>query len=390
MIEIWRGNGRTKSTIGVYLRWVRRFSRRWRDQGQQPIRGLTAKAARRFARWYARERQIDEERVYAGVRSALQAWAFALRTLGEAPPAWSRERSPKKLRPILREYCEYRRGHRGIAESTLQWEVRHLLEFFSWLRTTGRRPSRIRVIDIDSFVVKLSSRLGPKTISRVCCTLRSFLRFMTTTGRLHHDLASSVMSPIVSRRDRPPRALPWEDVRRILAAIDTKTRTGLRNRTALLLMATYGMGAAEVRALELDDVDWHGSTLRVRRPKTGANILLPLLSEIASTLSDYLRHGRPSHVQTRALFLSARAPHRPISSGALRHAVRQYARAAGVVAPILGTHVLRHSHATRQIDLGARPKVVGDILGHRDPASTSAYVAVATRHLRPLALPVPR
>ncbi len=63
--------------------------------------------------------------------------------------------------------------------------------------------------------------------------------------------------------------------------------------------------------------------------------------------------------------------------------------AAGVVAPYLGSHALRHSHATRQIDLGAPAKVVGDILGHVRPESTSVYVRVALQRLRPLALPVP-
>jgi site-specific recombinase XerD len=51
---------------------------------------------------------------------------------------------------------------------------------------------------------------------------------------------------------------------------------------------------------------------------------------------------------------------------------------------------LRHSHAGRQIDQGAPPKVVSDILGHRRPESTSAYVRIATSRLRDVALSVPR
>lgn len=155
-------------------------------------------------------------------------------------------------------------------------------------------------------------------------------------------------------------------------------------------MAAYGMGAAEVRALCLDDLDWRAATLRVTRPKTGTSVTLPLLPQLARALAQYLRLGRPKYGQSRALFLSAGAPHGPMSCSAIRHAFYKYASAAGVHAPGFGAHALRHSHATRQIDLGASAKIVGDILGHRDPASTSAYVHVATRRLRPLALPVPR
>jgi site-specific recombinase XerD len=50
---------------------------------------------------------------------------------------------------------------------------------------------------------------------------------------------------------------------------------------------------------------------------------------------------------------------------------------------------LRHSHAARQIDLGTPPRVVSELLGHRDPESLSAYVRIATETLRDIALPVP-
>jgi site-specific recombinase XerD len=153
-------------------------------------------------------------------------------------------------------------------------------------------------------------------------------------------------------------------------------------------MATYGLGAAEVVTLRLEDVDWAAAILRVRRPKTGATIALPLLPAVATTIAAYLRRGRPRQATTRALFVSSQMPHGAMSTSALRFLVRQHARAAGISVPV-GGHMLRHSHATRQIDTGANPKVVGDILGHRRPASTSIYIRVAWRRLRGVGLPVP-
>jgi len=104
----------------------------------------------------------------------------------------------------------------------------------------------------------------------------------------------------------------------------------------------------------------------------------------------YLRHGRPLHAPTRHLFVAMKAPQGPLSaSSAVRHILVAHARAASVSAPYLGSHVLRHTHACRQMEHGARPKVLGDILGHRDPASISAYVRISTERLRQVALPVP-
>lgn len=229
-------------------------------------------------------------------------------------------------------------------------------------------------------------------MARACTAIRGFLRFLHYTGRVPHDLAPSVASPVVHAGERPPRALPWEEVRRLLAAIDTSRRAGLRDRALLLMMATYGMGTAEALHLDLDDIGWRAGTLRLVRPKTGAQIHLPLLPAMGEALTSYIKDERPRYAVTRRVFVAARTPHGPMSPSAVRHMVRVHARAAGlsIEGVRLGGHVLRHSHATRQVELGVPLAVLGDILGHGDPASTSAYVRVATSRLRHLALPVPQ
>jgi site-specific recombinase XerD len=156
-------------------------------------------------------------------------------------------------------------------------------------------------------------------------------------------------------------------VRRLLGSVRQKEPLGKRDFALLLMMATYGLGAAEVLGLDLGAVDWKSEILRVRRPKTKTEIDLPLLPPVAKALAAYLQTERPSHVQSRRLFLNPKTPYAPLTSGGIRYRIRHYARQAGIDAPVLGAQVLRHSHATRQIDAGANPKVVSDILGHRRP-----------------------
>lgn len=224
----------------------------------------------------------------------------------------------------------------------------------------------------------------------MCSTLRALLSFLHLTGRVRTDLAPLVVSPRVRRADRPSRALPWSDVRRILRAIDVSEGLGARDYAMFLMMATYGMGAGEIRDLKLEDIDWVARTLRVRRPKTGTHTVLPLLDPIARALARYVRGSRPVHASTRNVFVSQRMPHAKLSaSSVIWHRLALYAGLAGVRAEFLGTHVFRHTHATRQIESGATAKVVGDILGHRRPESTSVYVRSAIRGLRAIALPVP-
>jgi integrase len=179
-------------------------------------------------------------------------------------------------------------------------------------------------------------------------------------------------------------------VQKILRAVDRNTRTGLRDYAMLLLMSLYGLGAAEVIGLKLEDIHWRIGTLTVRRPKTAVEIELPLLPAAARALAAYLGKARSPDAPTRALFIGLPMPHVAFTSSAIRFAIRSYAAKAGVHARILGGHVLRHSHASRQVDQQAPPRVLSSILGHRDPKSTSAYTRVAVERLRGISLPVPR
>jgi site-specific recombinase XerD len=180
------------------------------------------------------------------------------------------------------------------------------------------------------------------------------------------------------------------DVRRILRSIRQSESPGKRDFAMLLMLATYGLGAAEVLSLRLEDLDWHSGILRVRRPKTAALIELPLLPQVTRAVTAYIIGERPQAAQVRNIFLRANMPYERLTSGGIRHRIRYYAQQAGVSAKIIGAHAFRHSHATRQVDTGANLKVVSDILGHRCSSSTSVYVRVALRRLRMVGLPVPR
>ena len=203
--------------------------------------------------------------------------------------------------------------------------------------------------------------------------------------------ADAVISPVQPRFERPRRALPWEDVQRLLRAVDTSTACGLRDHALLLMMSAYGLGAGEVIGLQLQDIDCNAGTLQMSRPKTGVNVVLPLLPPVAKVLARYLCHGRPPHMPTRHVFVQMKVPFGALTaSSAVRHVLIKHAKVAGIQAPYLGSHVLRHSNAARQLDVGTKARVLSGLLGHRDSESVSAYVRIATQSLREVSLPVPR
>lgn len=391
VIRVWRSNGIAWSTIQVYLRWVRRFIGYNRRHGLVTGDRLRRDIAEEWSARYARTRGTKPVGTRRSAHSALRAWSWGLKACGYAMPQWnSPASSAPPLPPLLEAFVRHRLEVRGVAESTVHRDLTEVQDFLKFTHRHGRKVTKLQLADVDRFLCECSSRLARRTVARTAYALRSFLRFLFASGQMPHDLASAITGPRVRRCEVPPRALPWSDVRRILGAVDKKTRKGRRDYALLLMMAVYGLGSGEVRGLTLESVDWRRQQVQVVRPKTGREIWLPLLPGVARAVVVYLRHGRPRHCATRALFVSMHAPYGSLgSAAAIRHVLHEHALSAGVSSRFLGSHVLRHSHASRQIDLGTSATVVGDILGHKRPESTSVYVSVALRRLRRLALPVP-
>ncbi len=369
---VWHDTGLTNSTIRHHLKCVDRYRSHCCRLGVNEVSRLTRCSVDRFARAYARRRGRDVAQCVEEARSSVHAWAKAVAVLGLPVPDWFQ---PKRRGPIdeaLARYCEFGRKWRGVKDTTLHRECEVIGQFLRWLRHRRRPLSSITLATIDGFLVDVAKTSTPVTLIGVCSRLRSFLRFLHATHVIPIDLAPSVLAPLGRRHARPLRVVPWHDVRRVLSAIDRHTALGKRDYAATLLMAAYGMGGAEVLALRLDDVDWDAGTLRIVRPKTGVETVVPLLGPVGQALASYLQSGRPRRSPTRALFVRGLPPYVSCRINALRVRLQRYAAAAGVPARFFGPHALRRSHASRQIEAAAPSKVVSDILGlqrrrDRDP-----------------------
>jgi integrase/recombinase XerD len=390
--DIWSENRCLKpSSICRYVDWIYRFYNYCIEEALVPDVQLTHVGVATFSLWYAQRQNINPVLAHKSAHSALRAWSLGLIATGGLLPSWHADKDNHSAQtPCLPEFADYLRQHRGSPEVTIKKKLAHITHFLEFLNVSDKQVDCLILSDIDNFIVEGCKHYARTTTAGIGCSLRSYLRFLLATGQILNDLSASVVTPIIRCNERPLRSLPWDDVCRILAAIDCNTIVGQRDHAMRLLMSTYGLGAGEVIRLTLDDIDWRAGILSVVRPKTGVAFTLPLLPAVAQSLSDYLHKGRPQHVPSRCLFVSMRAPHLALSSSsAIRHILISHANTAGVTAEYLGSHVLRHTHACRQIELGTNPQVLSDILGHCTPTAISAYINIATEQLRQLPLPVP-
>lgn len=390
--RVWRADRSVRaSTAQQYLQWIGRFRRYCNALGLDEVDELTRDGVGRFLFWYANSRTFSAGYLSCA-SSALRSLHRVYEVIGTPVPPWkSVECRPAPATAILRDYAAHLRQHRGNPEATIRKKLDHVGKLFEHLHCSGKTWRQLNLHEIDAFLIACTRRYARSTTADIASTVRSFARFLLVSGRVRADLADAVISPVQPQFERPRRALPWEDVQRLLGAVDTSTARGLRDHAILLMMSTYGLGAGEVIGLQLQHIDWNAGTLQMFRPKTGVSFVLPLLPPVARVLARYLRHGRPAHTPTRHVFVQMKVPFGALTaSSAVRHLLIKHAVIAGIQAPYLGSHVLRHSNAARQLDVGTKARVLSDLLGHRDPRSVSAYVRIATQSLREVSLPVPR
>jgi integrase/recombinase XerD len=296
--------------------------------------------------------------------------------------------TPSQTRVLSEQYVNHLREVRGFSISTVSSHRRTAECFLQHLKETGTAVGHLRGPHIESYIAKAGKRLSRGTLQHDIAALRGFLRFLTTDGRMPAGLDYPIDTPRLYRLEQLPRALPWETVRTLLRSMETTSPIGLRDYAMFLLIATYGLRASEIVAINLDDIRWRQGILRIHQRKTSSPLELPLTNEVLSALVKHLKRTPPP-VPCRRVFLRMRAPMGVLKPTAVTEAFQALVRKSGLGIPYQGPHCLRHSYAVHLLKSGTPLKTIGDILGHRTAESTSMYLRLATGDLREVALEIP-
>jgi len=278
------------------------------------------------------------------------------------------------------------RQERGLSTATAQDYCRAIDRFFFWLARKGTPLDAVQMADIDDAVAAEHKRGGwnRRTIHDYAQRLRQFFLFAEARGWCRAGLAAGIMAPRFMADETVPKGLRREDVLRLLASIQGDRPVDKRDRAILMLFVAYGLRAAEVVGLRLDDLDWKNDIIRVRCPKPGRTLVRPLSPDVGNAILRYIREARPTGLG-RSLFFTSHAPIRPVGRKTLGKIVRDRLTGIGVVTGRRGTHALRHAAAQHLLEQGMSMKVIGDCLGHRDPSSTAIYAKVNLAALREVA-----
>ncbi|SMB21031.1 site-specific tyrosine recombinase [Sterolibacterium denitrificans] len=282
----------------------------------------------------------------------------------------------------------------GLAKNTLAAYRSDLALFAGWLAAQESNLLAVAEDDIRAYLASLHrnpARPPPRPASqrRLHAALRRFYRFLLTQGRILHDPMLNIEQPRLPQRF--PKTLGEIDVEALLAAPDTDTALGLRDRAMLELLYASGLRVSELVNVKLFELNLDEGVVRVRG-KGDKMRLVPLGEVAAGWLTQYLQDARPALLKGRAcdeVFVATRnqgrrdKPAGGMSRQMFWTLVKRYALQAGIRKPI-SPHVLRHAFATHLLNHGADLRVVQLLLGHADISTTQIYTHVARERLKQL------
>ncbi len=282
----------------------------------------------------------------------------------------------------LARFLGYLDSECGLSANTLDAYRRDLREFCGTLSRRGVfAPEAITPTVVQAHLMRLTERgLALASTARHMVSLKVFLRFLHLMGTMTSDVAGLLETP--RKWQALPDTLHAHQVEKLLSIPLTTDPLSLRDRAILEFLYATGLRVSELAGLQLNDVNLDIGYVRCigkgRRER-----IVPVGRAAIDATREYLASVRPMLVAHRsnesALFVSRTG--RRMDRTAIWRLVLRYARQAGFRGKI-SPHTLRHCFATHLLQGGADLRVVQELLGHADVATTQIYTHVDTTRLK--------
>jgi integrase/recombinase XerC len=247
--------------------------------------------------------------------------------------------------------------------------------------------------DIRAYMAAMrNSAYSKATVARKLATLRSYYKYLVKVRNIAASPVSVIRTP---RQDkRLPKCLDIAQIESLLAAPDTATFLGARDRAILETIYSGGLRIGELVALNVEDLDEFSHALRIRG-KGKKERLAPLGTKAMEAIAIYLASARhvfasragddpvapvPARIPPRGPLFINKAANR-LSERSIRRKLDKYLLMGGI--PIhVSPHALRHSFATHMLNAGADLRSVQEMLGHESLSTTQIYTHLTTTRLK--------
>ncbi len=283
----------------------------------------------------------------------------------------------------IREFKAYLQLEKSLSENSVEAYLRDITKLVQFLEAekNATSPENIERKHLEGFLVYLHEQnLNDKSQARVVSGIRAFFKFLLMEDYIDND--PSQLMDLPKLRRKLPDTLSYEDITKIINAIDLSTPEGQRNKAIYETLYSCGLRVTELVELKISDIYRDGGFVKVRG-KGDKERLVPIGDGALKYIDLYQQLVR-SHILVQKgfedhVFLNRRG--KKLTRVYIFMLLKALAEKAGIKKSI-SPHTFRHSFATHLIEGGADLRAVQEMLGHESITTTEIYTHLDREFLR--------
>jgi tyrosine recombinase XerC len=290
---------------------------------------------------------------------------------------------------LIDEFMTYLTDVRRVSPKTAEAYAHDVVQFVDYLAQSRGEEAAWDLASVDypllrRYLAHLTrAEYNRTSILRKLSALRALFRYLVSTGALEHNPAALLQPASVPKR--LPEVLSEAEAREMVDLPDENNALGQRNEVMLELLYATGMRVSELAGLDVADLDLDRRTTRVLGKGNKQRVVF-FGGPAEEAVRRYLEQGRALLLTRRkgteeepALLLNNRGERLKVRQ--IQNVVRDLALQIGASART-SPHTLRHSFATHLLDRGADLRVIQELLGHKQIATTGIYTHVSQARLQ--------
>jgi integrase/recombinase XerD len=242
-------------------------------------------------------------------------------------------------------------------------------------------PENIVLADLRKFIIWVNE-LGmiPSTQARILSGIKAFYKYMLMEDIIKIDPSELLESPKITRK--LPDTLSYEDINKLIAAIDLSKPDGARNKAIMETLYGCGLRVSELTELKLSNLYLDIEFIKVFG-KGSKERLVPIGGPAVKALKIWIEQVRVHNAVKKGeedlVFLNRRGSR--LSRVYIFMLIKDLAAKIGLTKTI-SPHTFRHSFATHLVEGGADLRAVQEMLGHESITTTEIYTHLDREYLK--------
>lgn len=283
----------------------------------------------------------------------------------------------------IQHYKNYLKLEKSLADNSIMAYVRDIEKLYEFFQIKNKSviPTEVSSIHIHDFLEYINEfGLSANSQARILSGLKSFFKFLANDDLIETNPTDLIDSPKLGRK--LPDTLSFNEIEKMLEAIDHSTPAGARSRAMVEVLYSSGLRVSELINLTLNNLYFDIGFLRVIG-KGSKERLVPVGTDAIKYLKIYIDqlrvHIKVQKGQEKYVFLNQRGS--KISRVSVFTMIKELAASTGITKTI-SPHTFRHSFATHLIEGGADLRAVQEMLGHESITTTEIYTHIDRDYLK--------